>query len=88
MRSNAPRSHAELHVRDDLALDPLEVGQNVHENAHHNRGFNQAEKVEIHDWTVPPGIWPLGVGDWALTSGPLPPYNPPGDSMTALRILE
>ena len=63
MRSHTPGPYAELDVRDHLALDPLQVRQYVHEDTHDDRGFDQTQEIVVHDWTVPPGIWPLDVGD-------------------------
>ena len=37
VRTNAPRTDAKLDVRDDLALDPLQIGQRRHQHKHNDR---------------------------------------------------
>ena len=39
--TDAAGSDAELHVGDDLAFDPLQVREHMHEDAHDNRGFDE-----------------------------------------------
>ena len=37
MRTDARRAHAHLHVRDHLALHPLQIGERRHEDARDDR---------------------------------------------------
>ena len=76
--ADAAGTDAQLHVRDDLTLDPLQVGEHVHEHADDDRRLDAHQHVDVFFEEI----------DEVHRDYFSPPYRAPGASITELSVFE